>query len=168
MVLMLFVDVLVGNNPASAGKRPWWSLRMSSGREQPRTRGEKACFQLPWDSRRNNPARAGKRSAHPLPARFPREQPRTCGEKNRSFPTFFPFFGTTPHMRGKAKSGTQSGTGNRNNPAHAGKRSRSLQPPSPTREQPRERGEKRAANSTYSRSLGTTPHMRGKDRCPRL
>ncbi len=67
------------------------------------------------------PAHAGKRGFFALRSLPMRDHPRTCGEKVCSFFSFFPVWGSPPHMRGKAEGCAAVGSDGGITPAHAGK-----------------------------------------------
>ena len=112
---------------------------------------------------RITPAYAGKSLSSCPVRRFRGDHPRICGEKFPSLcKTMLPR-GSPPHMRGKARQCNQWLQQPRITPAYAGKSRWFLRSLRPTRDHPRICGEKRVKDGFQGGSLGSPPHMRGKD-----
>ena len=109
------------------------------------------------------PAHAGKRSASAAAPAGQRDHPRTCGEKAAFHAWLCCMRGSPPHMRGKGPSVVYSVCKERITPAHAGKRSETLNPVAMHRDHPRTCGEKPFHLGGKCCIRGSPPHMRGKD-----
>ena len=109
------------------------------------------------------PAYAGKRVQHSLFGLLGRDHPRICGEK-----LFFCWFasarlGSPPHMRGKELPARRRRVYVGITPAYAGKSLASNRAIRGYKDHPRICGEKIFANHSRAISLGSPPHMRGKE-----
>ena len=109
------------------------------------------------------PAHAGKSSWDWLWRAAPGDHPRTCGEKSTSRRDRSRCEGSPPHMRGKVVMVPLSSLLVGITPAHAGK---SPWPPGRfpgPRDHPRTCGEKIWLPDCNLKTVGSPPHMRGKE-----
>ena len=109
------------------------------------------------------PAYAGKSRCACTRARSARVHPRVCGEKSTVYPTMLQIEGSPPHVRGKdfhVRNGLRfAGI----TPAYAGKRLHRRAGGTHPGDHPRMCGEKGAGIKLSIASMGSPPHMRGKD-----
>ena len=153
----------IGITPAHAGKSGNYSTGAASGKDHPRTCGEKASDthtdckasgspphmrgKVPASVVRSavsgiTPAHAGKSLLRLQACQASWDHPRTCGEKFRDENLEAPLMGSPPHMRGKEAGQVQASEHSRITPAHAGKSHQLL--------------------TTINEGEGSPPHMRGK------
>ena len=109
------------------------------------------------------PAHAGKSEKNTVVVWSFWDHPRTCGEKGRHETVALRERGSPPHMRGKGICILEESKGKRITPAHAGKRKPDNGQKSKSGDHPRTCGEKSQIASVHSSSMGSPPHMRGKD-----
>ena len=109
------------------------------------------------------PAHAGKRNEVSVDEIELKDHPRTCGEKIYKISTFASFCGSPPHMRGKAFDSKVTNSLSRITPAHAGKSYDFDAWIAQIEDHPRTCGEKGRQLFFSRRSLGSPPHMRGKE-----
>ena len=155
-----------GITPAHAGKSGNYSTGAASGKDHPRTCGEKAsdthtdckASGSPPHMRgkvngkggasmkkRITPAHAGKSERQRNIRLLPADHPRTCGEKRVTL------------LRNASRDGIT--------PAHAGKSGWCSTGAASGKDHPRTCGEKAYRNGLTSKSEGSPPHMRGKEIC---
>ena len=109
------------------------------------------------------PAHAGKSCNGSVIFTISGDHPRTCGEKQTQFRALCATMGSPPHMRGKGGGGRTIGLVGGITPAHAGK---SPWPPGRfpgPRDHPRTCGEKIWLPDCNLKTVGSPPHMRGKE-----
>ena len=111
---------------------------------------------------RITPAHAGKSSSGCDAAGAAWNHPRTCGEKALASGTATIWWGSPPHMRGKASRTQFNRDQIRITPAHAGKRGKFLHLEMVCKDHPRTCGEKFPISNQRGPWLGSPPHMRGK------
>ena len=173
----------VGITPAHAGKSKRVEQALGVHRDHPRTCGEKGhrqtldaiCMGSPPHMRgkgadvTHRPANPGITPAHAGKSLFSvsmgllfRDHPRTCGEKVALAPSWVPFVGSPPHMRGKARVDGRRLHSRGITPAHAGKSAALLWLFLSLGDHPRTCGEKLPASPGAPLPAGSPPHMRGK------
>ena len=149
--------------PAHAGKSCTSTIQRYTGRDHPRTRGEKlrqedlaAQIQgspphtrgkvpdmlFPVMLRRITPAHAGKSFSCIVFPPFIRDHPRTRGEKRNLQADFATGKGSPPHTRGKGTMTINEFAAEGITPAHAGKSALHSRPRKQRQDHPRTRGEK--------------------------
>ena len=111
---------------------------------------------------RNIPAYAGKTSTWAFRPPSSSEHPRIRGENFDDDFGDFPGVGTSPHTRGKREPIEIDARNIRNIPAYAGKTDHKSHPVIAREEHPRIRGENHPHFFQRFRTLGTSPHTRGK------
>ena len=109
------------------------------------------------------PAHAGKRNQRHRDRKKNGDHPRTCGEKPALWLLVALLWGSPPHMRGKDLKAPQILLGFRITPAHAGKSRSASYPTFRSRDHPRTCGEKCMFPVLLVLSVGSPPHMRGKE-----
>ena len=112
------------------------------------------------------PAHAGKRYPAAPRRMCNRDHPRTCGEKQLILGIEQRIVGSPPHMRGKDTCDDCRGIKKGITPAHAGKRQFCIDDYIINRDHPRTCGEKESPHFAPPASLGSPPHMRGKEFLP--
>ncbi len=91
------------------------------------------------------------------------DHPRVCGEKVVPLVWMTCDIGSPPHMRGKERLSYSDIMDARITPAYAGKRNAQRLGASGSRDHPRICGEKSRGTWLNPASLGSPPHMRGKE-----
>ena len=152
------------DHPRTCGEKASSILRFALLRgSPPHMRGKVATIQQSWQTDRITPAHAGKRKISRSTFSILKDHPRTCGEKQQ-LPSRVPrYWGSPPHMRGKAAATYRNCRCGRITPAHAGKRAIMPEGKTAVRDHPRTCGEKHAFVCSASSTAGSPPHMRGKD-----
>ena len=110
------------------------------------------------------PAYAGKRLLDAGDTRFAQDHPRLCGEKIEERNPSEYVLGSPPPMRGKVHRFGNVKDQVGITPAYAGKRQQAHMSRTLQRDHPRLCGEKSGSNSSLSKSMGSPPPMRGKDK----
>ena len=110
------------------------------------------------------PAYAGKRLLDAGDTRFAQDHPRLCGEKSNRCQSHMWKTGSPPPMRGKGFSAFEFYVDFGITPAYAGKSHYQNQRGIWAEDHPRLCGEKSGSNSSLSKSMGSPPPMRGKDK----
>ena len=95
-----------------------------------------------------------------------RDPPRICGEKKVNFRQSHVFWGSPPHMRGKARHGRHGESRCGITPAYAGKRPLAIRAKFNMKDHPRICGEKYLRAVLGNPYQGSPPHMRGKGFLP--
>ena len=131
----------------------------------PRMRGKHPAQHLTTATARNIPAHAGKTASYPAGHTAHPEHPRACGENLLLRTASARGSGTSPRMRGKRVAYISMSWGSGNIPAHAGKTLTAGGSEKIFWEHPRACGENMVLPSKRSRSFGTSPRMRGKQKC---
>ncbi len=170
------------NTPASAGRTPALSTRITPPSEHPRVGGEDAAFLAvralghgtpprrrggpappgrPDAQHRNTPASAGRTSATLSRASARAEHPRVGGEDFAARPREDDPVGTPPRRRGGRSSRVAGRLGERNTPASAGRTTSTTKTSTPPTEHPRVGGEDLGPGGLPHRSAGTPPRRRG-------
>ena len=109
------------------------------------------------------PAYAGKRQSPRAVRQQARDHPRVCGEKAPVGKVHLIGRGSPPRMRGKGPTPAREALESRITPAYAGKSSKDISVSSHIRDHPRICGEKGTPWRNRLRSMGSPPHMRGKE-----
>ena len=179
----------VGITPAYAGKRRSRCRQSSTRRDHPRMCEEKAFVESgiacgrgspphvrgkvlvtdrAGDIRRITPAYAGKRCSGSRRTGWPKDHPRTCGEKPHHSAAALSRSGSPPHVRGKVQIGHLIKVCLRITPACAGKRCSGSRRTGWPKDHPRMCGEKTRYRRSALVTVGSPPHVRGKDLIPAL
>ncbi len=108
------------------------------------------------------PACAGKSDSHRFHQAQAEDHPRMCGEKVDQRRGSVKIAGSPPHVRGKAIGALINVLCVGITPACAGKSAIAGALPAIGRDHPRMCGEKLAAVPSYTSTLGSPPHVRGK------
>ena len=175
--------------PAHAGKRHGWRLLGYTGKDHPRTRGEKCVITLflcvitgspphtrgkvqnwkrMYQDNRITPAHAGKRLSPAVVMPIIRDHPRTRGEKVVAGSRDANHKGSPPHTRGKAADLGKKLADKGITPAHAGKSDGEDIFTGCKGDHPRTRGEKIHLQYLPLLSQGSPPHTRGKVNIPHI
>ena len=112
------------------------------------------------------PAYAGKSITKKSKKYKKRDHPRICGEKKVNFRQSHVFWGSPPHMRGKARHGRHGESRCGITPAYAGKRPLAIRAKFNMKDHPRICGEKYLRAVLGNPYQGSPPHMRGKGFLP--
>ena len=129
----------------------------------PHVRGKALCLPCLLPKHRITPACAGKRGQRVSAGNRKQDHPRMCGEKARTLIVQDEPQGSPPHVRGKVKENQTLWYEDRITPACAGKSYIRLALLHPTWDHPRMCGEKQLVAELPKTSLGSPPHVRGKD-----
>ena len=153
----------VGITPAHTGKSMVWKALLTSGRDHPRTRGEKphriSVAEQPAGS---PPHTRGKALDLDAPLQHKEDHPRTRGEKQPGLIKQSFHLGSPPHTRGKVVL-VENGAGQvRITPAHAGKSPWTAPKRQRNGDHPRTRGEKPVVRIWIRNHPGITPAHAGK------
>ena len=159
-----FPEPCFGITPAHAGKSRSYCNTSFQKEDHPRTCGEKRSQPFTAAFQRGSPPHMrGKAVAGSAPLWVLWDHPRTCGEK----PTLDSHaglpLGSPPHMRGKVERCILSAVPTGITPAHAGKSFHLPMRSTSLRDHPRTCGEKLCLFCLILHSLGSPPHMRGKE-----
>ena len=128
----------------------------------PHTRGKPSGQFGHSRGRRNIPAYAGKTEFREFHDGFLSEHPRIRGENQGRRAGVLEELGTSPHTRGKPLKTGLCVHGKGNIPAYAGKTMVAQVLFQQAEEHPRIRGENSCMDFACHRSIGTSPHTRGK------
>ena len=153
----------LGLIPAHAGKTFARSIRSTSVRAHPRSRGENPLYTV-WPMGVNGliPAHAGKTRPPLSRSRRARAHPRSRGENAHTWFTYSSEYGSSPLTRGKPRLGVRAAYGVGLIPAHAGKTPSGRSLNSATWAHPRSRGENPLAPGIAFAIWGSSPLTRGK------
>ena len=147
------------------GEKSWlFSSTSNWAGSPPRVRGKGSDNTALASEHRITPACAGKRPTIRIACTPRRDHPRVCGEKKSLHARSIASLGSPPRVRGKVSflDGNMSVKGI--TPAYAGKSYTSLIEETKTMDHPRVCGEKQIPQTYISRSRGSPPRMRGKEK----
>ena len=129
----------------------------------PHVRGKEAGQAQASEHSRITPACAGKRKITLSQLLASRDHPRMCGEKCTACMPLPAYKGSPPHVRGKGAQDPPEAGNAGITPACAGKRFGLNYVKNFLGDHPRMCGEKSVSLKTTRWSLGSPPHMRGKE-----
>ena len=173
--------------PARAGKTPLEYQRFRVGTAHPRACGENTTSAAPsalprgssprvrgkhpdglsrWLGARLIPARAGKTRLHKMHVLTIQAHPRACGENFTKRDRPHMSNGSSPRVRGKQPRAVRAVGRCRLIPARAGKTRRVGHPRPPSPAHPRACGENKCMSLQSTRSVGSSPRVRGKRTAP--
>ena len=138
-------------------------LSAISARITPAYAGKRNEISFRWNGRKDHPRICGKSSQLRRWPGVMRDHPRICGEKSALTNCLLFPLGSPPHMRGKASCLYFRVPLTGITPAYAGKSYRERYGHHQGRDHPRICGEKSTRKRRTDSTLGSPPHMRGKD-----
>ena len=152
------------DHPRVCGEK--WYGRIKDAEDEgspPRMRGKGLSPQARFSLPRITPAYAGKSHCQTDDIPVLRDHPRVCGEKKLFVHLYVEKLGSPPRMRGKDVVACICAELERITPAYAGKRAGPMALSTTNGDHPRICGEKPHYLPSCPNSLGSPPHMRGKD-----
>ena len=160
---MLGIIAVSPAHPRACGENfpcPW--IVSSLAGSSPRMRGKRSSLRSNLMEDGLIPAHAGKTRGEGEKGARERAHPRACGENDGDSVCLQFGVGSSPRMRGKPRPSARTGTGGGLIPAHAGKTEIYEDEAATAAAHPRACGENAAVWKIGTRTVGSSPRMRGK------